>query len=325
MSRRPATEHGSRVAFRIAAIAALTAAVGQIVLGGVVRVTGSGLGCPDWPLCHGQLVPPMELATLIEYSHRLSATVLGLLVLTITAIAWSRHRADRLITVPSTLALVFLILAALLGGVTVLTELEWWTVLLHLGIAEALVACLVVALLAGWAAPHTTTGKRMDFKGFDLLVIGALVAVFALIISGSYMVGVGYGASCSTWPLCNGSLLPRGDPYLVHMGHRFVAAIAGGLIASIAITGWLRTPSSAGIRWASLVVAGLFVAQAAAGAATVWTGFSAALKSTHLGLATLLWVSLVSLAALNFAQHRLDFRGAASRRTLLPRLERVAP
>ena len=55
---------------------ALAAAVAQISLGGIVRITDSGLGCPDWPLCHGKLLPPLELHTLIEYSHRLSASVL---------------------------------------------------------------------------------------------------------------------------------------------------------------------------------------------------------------------------------------------------------
>ena len=47
-----------------------------IVLGGVVRVTGSGLGCPDWPLCHGGFLPPPELEAVIEYSHRLVASAL---------------------------------------------------------------------------------------------------------------------------------------------------------------------------------------------------------------------------------------------------------
>ena len=54
----------------VVAALALLAAVGQVTLGGVVRLTDSGLGCPDWPLCHGKLIPPAEFHTLIEYSHR---------------------------------------------------------------------------------------------------------------------------------------------------------------------------------------------------------------------------------------------------------------
>ena len=62
-------------------ILAVLAAIAQVTLGGVVRVTGSGLGCPDWPLCYGQIVPPFQLDALIEYSHRLSGAILGVLVL----------------------------------------------------------------------------------------------------------------------------------------------------------------------------------------------------------------------------------------------------
>ena len=50
------------------------------VLGGIVRVTGSGLGCPDWPLCYGQLFPPLELKAIIEYTHRFVAMIFGIFV-----------------------------------------------------------------------------------------------------------------------------------------------------------------------------------------------------------------------------------------------------
>ena len=80
------------LAFRIVAVSSLIAALGQVTLGGVVRVTESGLGCPDWPLCHGGIIPPFELSTLIEYAHRLSASVLGLIVLALAALAWLFYR-----------------------------------------------------------------------------------------------------------------------------------------------------------------------------------------------------------------------------------------
>ncbi|HEV3232762.1 MAG TPA: COX15/CtaA family protein [Candidatus Dormibacteraeota bacterium] len=67
--------------FRVLAIVTAVAVYGQIVLGGVVRITVSGLGCPDWPLCYGQLLPRLEYHTLIEYFHRLLGTAAGLLVL----------------------------------------------------------------------------------------------------------------------------------------------------------------------------------------------------------------------------------------------------
>jgi len=66
-----------------------------VVLGGVVRVSGSGLGCPDWPLCHGRPYPPLELHAIIEYSHRTTASLASLLVVLTAAaalMAWRQRR-----------------------------------------------------------------------------------------------------------------------------------------------------------------------------------------------------------------------------------------
>ena len=55
-----------------------------IVIGGIVRVTGSGLGCPDWPTCHGQIIPPLEQTALIEYTHRFVGALVSPLILATT-------------------------------------------------------------------------------------------------------------------------------------------------------------------------------------------------------------------------------------------------
>ena len=109
-----------------------------VVLGGVVRVTESGLGCPDWPLCHGKLLPPLEMTAIIEYTHRLvtSALVTPLVLLT-CALVWLTQRHEGWLVVPATLAVGLLLAQALLGGVTVLTELPGGVVAAHLALAEA--------------------------------------------------------------------------------------------------------------------------------------------------------------------------------------------
>ena len=123
----------AQIAFRIVAAAALLSAFAQLTLGGVVRVTGSGLGCPDWPLCHGRVVPPFDTATLIEYSHRLSGSALGLLVIAVVVLAWTFYRSRPWVLAPSIFGLVMVVIAGILGGITVLTDLAWWVRLLHLG------------------------------------------------------------------------------------------------------------------------------------------------------------------------------------------------
>src|SRR5262245_46718850 len=93
-----------------------------MVIGNIVSATGSGLACPDWPLCHGSVIPPLRADVLIEYSHRLTAAVTSILIIA-TSIAMLRGRtaADhRWLGV----ALLVLLGAQIgLGGITVLLRL----------------------------------------------------------------------------------------------------------------------------------------------------------------------------------------------------------
>src|SRR3954451_4733862 len=82
-------------------------AFGLIVLGGVVRITGSGMGGGDhWPLCHGQWFPPLDFPTMIEIGHRWVAALVSLLVLATALVSWARHRAARSLRNPAILAAI---------------------------------------------------------------------------------------------------------------------------------------------------------------------------------------------------------------------------
>ena len=316
---------GRRVglAFRIVALSSLIAALGQVTLGGVVRVTESGLGCPDWPLCHGGIIPPFELSTLIEYTHRLSASALGLLVLALAALAWVFYRSSHWVTAPSLLALALVIVAAALGGVTVLTDLEWWGVLLHLGVAQGVVACVAIVVVALWS--QSGKPKPADTDRLNRLVFATVLGTFLLILSGSYMVGQGYGSSCGTWPLCRGEVVPNETPYAIHMGHRFVAAAVGVMIAATAASAWLRRAQNPALAWSGVLLGVLFLSQVLVGAATVWSGFPIEMKALHLSLATLVWAALVTLASLVYLPQRLELGRLSIGRRGLSELEGLTP
>ena len=155
-SRRisPATGKVDR-GLRALTLAAVAATFVLIVVGGIVRVTGSGLGCPDWPTCHGYLIPPPGREPWIEFSHRLVAGVVSVLVAAIVVAAWRSYRSHPAILRPALAAAGALIVQILLGAVTVVLELPPLAVWIHLGTALLVFACLIVvatnARLVEWS------------------------------------------------------------------------------------------------------------------------------------------------------------------------------
>ena len=288
----------SRRALPYVALAALLVVVAQVTLGGVVRVTDSGLGCPDWPLCDGRIIPVFERAPLVEFSHRVVGSVVGLLALAVAVLAMRHHRSERIVLLPSLVGALLVLAAALLGAVVVWTELAWWVRLIHLGLAQGVVACMVVVTLATWPAAVGAAPEAGRSTRPKALAHAAVAGTFLVILSGSYMVGYGASASCDTWPLCRGSLMPEGTAYAVHMGHRLLSALAGVAAIAAAVAA-LRRGAPAAVRSTAWLVIASMVGQTLLGAWTVWADFTVAMRAAHLGGATLLWAAVVGLAALH--------------------------
>ena len=295
------------------ALAALVASIVQVTLGGVVRVTGSGLGCPDWPLCDGRVIPVFERAPLVEFSHRVVASVVGLLTLAVAVLAVRRHKAEPWIRLPSLAGAFLVLVAALLGAVVVWTELAWWVRLVHLGIAEGVVACMVVVTLVTWRTGGGAASEDGSSVAWLKVLIAASVAgTFLVILWGSYMVGYGAGSSCGTWPLCRGSLLPEGTAYAIHMIHRFMSAAAGIVLlvsAVMVLRQGARVPWLGLAAWLALAA---LAGQVLLGAWTVWAGFTIEMRAVHLAGATLLWTAVVGLATLHGMPQRLHGSEAAA-------------
>ena len=100
----------------------VVATYGLMVLGGTVRATDSGTACPDWPLCHGQVIPPADTNVWIEWSHRLVASMVGFLIFGLILRIWFAHRESRLMVRAAIVAGVLLAVQVIVGGVTVRTE-----------------------------------------------------------------------------------------------------------------------------------------------------------------------------------------------------------
>ena len=127
------------------AVAAAAATFVLIAVGGLVRATDSGLGCPDWPLCFGDWLPPVDLHAWIEHSHRLvAAAFVGPLVAAVGLITvFSGRRHDRPLLAAAVVAGVLVIVQSLLGGAVVLQGLAAELVTAHLAMALTVLAAVI--------------------------------------------------------------------------------------------------------------------------------------------------------------------------------------
>ena len=265
-----------------------------ITIGGLVRATESGLGCPDWPLCHGQIIPPFEYHVLIEYSHRLTASVVGLLVVACAALVWFKHRESAGLKRLMAVAVVALIVQVILGGITVLTELPAPIVTAHLFAAETLFAMLIVAALI--ARPATTALQAARKHPYFNTVLAMATVSMVILLTGTYIVGSGASAVCTSWPLCTSDWLPNFGLQWEHMAHRLIAGLGGLYIIVAALKARRYKGQSRALAGMGMGAAALVVAQVLAGAANPWFRFVPAAQIIHLSLASALWGHLIAMA-----------------------------
>ena len=114
-----------------------------VVWGGIVRLTGSGLAIPDWPLAHGQVVPRPETRVIIEYVHRVLAMVVGLATLGLAVAVFASPRWRKPLGSTMALALVILAIQIFMGGRVVLEELPVARVVTHLLLAFVFFAIML--------------------------------------------------------------------------------------------------------------------------------------------------------------------------------------
>ena len=292
--------------FRGIAAFTVLATFALVILGGVVRVTESGLGCPDWPGCDGGIFPPLETKAIIEYSHRITASfVVGPLILFLCIAAWVRYRRERWVVVPATLAFGLVIAQAGLGGATVLSELPGATVMAHLAVGESLVAVLALLAVVAYRGPLSLKMPNWGIgktRPFPVLVVIAGVAVFLLILSGSYVTITGAFAACSEWPTClSDKAFPGERLQVIQMFHRYVAAGVGLFVLYSLHLGFRGKTQPKEIRIFSMVAVALFAAQVVVGAAVVFGDFSPDMRALHLAMATSVWIAVSALVVMTFS------------------------
>jgi len=255
---------------------AAAAAYLLVVLGAVVRISGSGMGCGDhWPLCNGHLFPPLsDIPTVIEWSHRLVAAVVSVLVVGLALLGWrGAGSLEPGARAAAYIAVALLVVQVLLGAVTVKTGLTPVLVILHLVTAMLLLASLIAAA----RAPRLPTSDSWLPLGLT----------FITVLFGAATANLGAMSSCGGFPLCNGQLIPTAGPLAwVQWIHRLLAYTLLGYVIW-----WMSRDARRAGRLVGIVLLQITIA-----ATMIGLGFPIALQVTHVAVGAAVWAAIVTAA-----------------------------
>lgn len=245
-------------------------------------------------------MPALESrAVVIEFSHRLMASVVVILVAVLAGLAVRHMRHQRRLLWPSLVALGLVLSQAALGAVVVWLELEATSVVAHLALALSLLAVLVYVTAAAAAAdgqlapqPDGPLARRSA---------GVAVGVFTLLLVGSYVTGRDAGLVFADWPLMNGRLVPdlSIEPYAIHFLHRALAAVVGVVVLLHAIAVIKRKRELRSQAQLAYAAAGLFALEIVIGAFNVWTDLNPAVVTLHLLVGAGIWAAVVGITVLS--------------------------
>jgi protoheme IX farnesyltransferase len=275
-----------------------------IVMGGIVRATGFGLACQGWPLCQGTFFPPLSLEAGLAYLHRLD-TVLLVLVLTGAAfLAWLRLPGETWLRLPIFAALGLVAGQILLGAVMVWRDLPADLSALHLGLSLLVQGLVLIPTVAAFYVerdPSRSKGKahspsplRLSFHSpFARLSLWTMGVAFLLLVSGAVVSGSGSGQACSSWPFCQGSILPVDLAGWVNLVHQLLVLVTGALLGVQTLKAWRTQRSQTPVLVAATAAFVLFYAQALMGAYKVLNGYPAYMLSIHEATAAGSWAALV--------------------------------
>ena len=298
------------VAFRRLLRLLLGATVGLVVVGVIVRATESGMGCPDWPLCYGQIIPPLDdYKAWLEWIHRTIAAGIGLIVLGVVAAALRSLRGRRSLQGASLALLALVLFQAWLGRQTVLESNSGRSVTAHLATAMAFAGLQVwVYIRSGY--PEKLPGITRA-KGAVIAPLIAAGAVYALLLFGSNVTATDTGLLYPDWPLMGGTAFPPiTDLSAPQVVHRYATAIAFLILLSAT---WIvrRDPSShPAVRRLLSAALGLMVVQSIIGALQIVTKLAPWTQTLHVAVATIIWILAASAASLALLAARSPAGGA---------------
>lgn len=291
--------HDARISRGHVALLAVTAVMTYllIVMGGVVCMTGSGLGCPDWPTCYGRILPPPDLAAIIEMTHRFFAVTTLPLIAAAAVLGWRRYRSIGWLHWPPTLAVGLALAVSVFGAFAVLTGLPPVVAAVDVGCA-----LLVLALVAGtWGVAFVRRCRpslpdRLALRTpLARLACAAAIATFGVLVGGVLVAEIGSVARCVGWPLY-GAVAEAGElGGLLSPARRALGVLAAGLIVAVVVQARRRHHDRTPIRPTALALLLALLSEAAVGALILLHGFSLSYGILYTAAASAVWALLVLL------------------------------
>jgi heme A synthase len=277
-------------------LAAVLVAYGEVMLGSWTRINGAGMTCPDYPLCHGEFIPSMGGGTVWEWTHRLTAAVLSLLVIAVLANAWKRRRDAAFVTPTGVVITGLFAFQVFLGAATVHLSNSPISVVWHWGTAMAFVASLTCMAIFAYTADAASSGVSRRQLALTGILGGTALVAFVTMCIGAYVSSSGAGLACIDIPGCAGNVVVYTPGQAVQMLHRSVAAACLlTAVVSFALVWAMR--ASARVRAAATIGIALVFVQVLLGLLNVALRLPIDLREAHAANAALVFLSFVSATA----------------------------
>jgi len=271
-----------------------------ITMGGIVCATRSTLGCPDWPACFGQFIPPQQTNAIIEYTHRFIAALTTPLIIAAAVVGWRRTRSIKWVSGPPLIAIALTCAVIVFGAFAVLTGLPPVLAAIDLGSALSVLALMVTATVIAFARREgSARSNPLSFRSpFARLTLWTAGAVFFVLVSGVLVATSGSLVRCLGYPLYNEPLILSDLRGWLLLARRLIAGASAVLIAVIVIQAWRTQRGQPEIRRAASLVGVLLLAEALIGILMLTSGFAPFLLIAFVAVAAALWAMVVVLVVL---------------------------
>jgi cytochrome c oxidase assembly protein subunit 15 len=277
----------SAAVFRRLSYAALAALFLIVVSGATVRLTGSGLGCENWPRCGDTFLPAQDFHALVEFGNRVVGLLVGLVAVAAALAAWRVANLPRWLLAAAWALPLTVLLQGILGGVTVLVELHPLIVMGHFLLSLVALAIAVVVVLG--ARRLGQNGEEPLAAGLAPLGLALVPSALALVVTGTLVTAAG--------PHSGGEDIRRFGVLLDALHMHIGATAVFGVAFLVLVAALVRQRASARVEL--LVAVGilvLLVVQMAVGEIQWRNALPWGLVLVHVGLATAVWAAVVGLA-----------------------------